>query len=126
MSHNSMHWTNDRAERNAVINMLGGVGNPIFEAVVDKGHPAGPERHIVTDNAIITIKNLYTNKMVTHEPSRIPGRLSYREMRGNFPSFLFCVLCFSFSKLYYNIKNNFSKLKFLNTNLIFSFPKLYI
>ena len=74
MSHNSMHWTNDRAERNAVINMLGGVGNPIFEAVVDKGHPAGPERHIVTDNAIITIKNLYTNKMVTRLIAT-PGQL---------------------------------------------------
>ena len=70
----SQHWKNDRTERAAKIELIGGVGNPLFSVVWDRGHPSGPEIHIVTDNAIITIKNLYTKKVVTRLIAT-PGQL---------------------------------------------------
>ena len=61
----SKHWAHDRADRAVRIKMIGGVGNPLFSVIWDRGHPNGPEIHIITDNGIIEIKNLYTNKLVT-------------------------------------------------------------
>lgn len=62
---NSKHWTHERSERAARIKMIGGVGNPLFSVVWDRGHPDGPEIHTITDNAIVEIKNLHTNKLIT-------------------------------------------------------------
>ena len=71
---NSNHYTKDRASRNALIKAIG-YGNPIKGVVIDKGHPAGPEIHLLSDTAIITIYNKNTLKMVTRLIAR-PGQLA--------------------------------------------------
>lgn len=70
----SKHWKNDRGDRAARIQLIGGVGNPLFSVCVDNGHPNGAEIHIVTDNAVITIKNERTKKIVTRLIAS-PGQL---------------------------------------------------
>lgn len=60
----SYHFAMERSKRNNLIRLIG-IGKPIDEFIVDKGHPKGPERHVITDNAIIVIYNYYSGKMVT-------------------------------------------------------------
>lgn len=61
---NSRHWEMDRAEREAIINMIG-VGIVIKTVVVDRGHRNGPEVHKITDTGIVIIYNQRTGRMIT-------------------------------------------------------------
>lgn len=69
----SMHYTNDRKAREQIIQMIG-EGTPFKEMIFDKGHKNGAERHILTDNAIIIIYNVKTNRLVTKLIAR-PGQV---------------------------------------------------
>lgn len=69
----SQHFYMERMSREAVIQMIG-EGRPIREIIVDRHHKDGPERHVLTDNAIILIYNQRTNKLVTKLIAR-PGQL---------------------------------------------------
>lgn len=60
----SKHWTNDRQDRQKIIKSIG-MGNPLFSVNIDKGHPAGPELHTVTDTGLIIIHNVHSKKLVT-------------------------------------------------------------
>ena len=60
----SYHYREDRQAREALIRRIG-YGKKVDEFIVDRGHPAGPERHEVSDTGIVTIYNARTNKMVT-------------------------------------------------------------
>ena len=60
----SKHWTMDRRDRQQVIQSIG-MGKPLFSANIDKGHPAGPELHTITDTGLIIIHNAHTKKLVT-------------------------------------------------------------
>lgn len=70
----SIHYTNERSSREALISEIG-YGNVIKTVVVDKGHRNGPEIHEISDTGIITVYNLYTHKMVTRLIAR-PGQIA--------------------------------------------------
>ena len=60
------HYLNQRYKREKFINeCIGGDGNIIDKFVVDKGHSNGMELHCVTDNGIILIYNLQSEKLIT-------------------------------------------------------------
>lgn len=61
----SLHYEQDRCEREAFISSNIGLGNIVDEFVVDRGHPNGAEVHSVTDTAIILIHNQNTNQLIT-------------------------------------------------------------
>ena len=65
MSKISSHYSKEREAREKLIIQLGGDGKPIKEVVVDRGHKNGKEIHIVTDNAVVIIKNKDSGKLVT-------------------------------------------------------------
>ena len=69
----SMHYTVDRAQREALIAQIG-EGAIIATFTVDKGHPNGPELHSITDTGIIIIRNKRTKKLVTKLIAR-PGQI---------------------------------------------------
>ena len=60
----SAHWKNDRSRRAQKIAEVG-EGKPLFHVYVDRGHRNGPEKHVVTDNAIVIIYNKRTGIHVT-------------------------------------------------------------
>lgn len=61
---NSRHYQNDRQRREQKIKEIG-LGTPVTETIIDKGHKNGPERHVLTSTGIIVIYNYYTGKMIT-------------------------------------------------------------
>ena len=62
----SKHYQSQRNEREKFINeYLGGDGKVIDSFIIDKGHKNGLERHNITDNGIIIIYNLRTNKLIS-------------------------------------------------------------
>lgn len=62
----SLHYDNDRYYREMFIyNYLGGNGKIIDTFIVDKKHKNGKELHCVTNNGLIIIYNVNTQKMVT-------------------------------------------------------------
>lgn len=62
----SRHWAEDRKERALCIkNIIGGVGKPLFQVEVNRGHPNGPELHTITSNGIVILHNAITGKLVT-------------------------------------------------------------
>ena len=69
----SRHYSKDRNTRDMIINAIG-LGNAIKAREVDKGHPKGPEIHVLSDTGIITIYNKYTKKMATRLIAR-PGQI---------------------------------------------------
>lgn len=77
MQNISTHWTKDRQERQHIIKLLGGIGQPLFSIEIDRGHPAGPEIHTITDNGIIIVKNALSQKMVTMMIARPAQLLKY-------------------------------------------------
>ena len=61
------HYQNDGQVRTKVIKeMLGGYGKPILTNVVDRGHKNGLEKFILTDNAIIIVRNFRTDRHITN------------------------------------------------------------
>ena len=66
MNNNTFHHTNDHKVRTNVINtLLGGYGKPVLINVVDRGHEKGLEKFILTDNAIIIVRNFRTDRHIT-------------------------------------------------------------
>lgn len=60
----SKHYQGQRSERERFIEeCLGGDGKVVDSFIVDKGHKDGIERHEITDNGIIVIYNVVTNKL---------------------------------------------------------------
>lgn len=63
---NTFHHTNDCKVRTNVINtLLGGYGKPVLTAFIDRGHKDGAEKFVLTDNAIIIVRNLRTDRHIT-------------------------------------------------------------
>ena len=79
----SKHWTEERREREELIEMIG-LGNVVGKFIVDKGHRNGPERHELTDTGIIIIYNARTNKLVTKLIARV-GQVKRYYKDGNAP-----------------------------------------
>ena len=73
----SKHYQKDRTNREAIIKSLGGDGKELFRVNVDRGHPNGPEVHIVTDNGIIIIYNAWSGRLVTKLIARPSQLLRY-------------------------------------------------
>ena len=62
----SRHYKDERNHREEFIEKyLGGDGRVVDSFIVDKHHPHGLERHDITDNGIIVIYNVKTNKLVS-------------------------------------------------------------
>ena len=59
------------------IEELGGYGRDICSNVVDYGHRNGPERYVLTSNAIIKVYNAITGRHITDLIAR-PGQISDR------------------------------------------------
>lgn len=60
----SRHYSNDRRNRQNIINMIG-EGTVIKEVVLDRGHRNGAEVHKVSSTGIISIYNLKSGKLIT-------------------------------------------------------------
>lgn len=75
------HYSEDRANRNRVVNMLGR-GNVIYRFLVDKGHRDGKEWHSITDTGLILIENANSGRFITALIAR-PAQLARYE-RGWF------------------------------------------
>lgn len=67
----SKHWEEDRRSREELIHNVIGIGRPIKEVIIDKGHRNGPERHVLTNTGIIIVYNAKTNKLVTKLIARV-------------------------------------------------------
>lgn len=66
MSKTTHHHTNDGQVRTNIIkNALGGYGNPVLVNIADRGHRDGLEKFILTDNAIIIVRNFRTDRHIT-------------------------------------------------------------
>ena len=65
MSNNTFHHSNNTVRTNVIKTMLGGYGNPVLVNVVDRGHEKGLEKFILTDNAIIIVRNFRTDRWIT-------------------------------------------------------------
>ena len=70
---NSLHYEEERQKRERLIRTIG-YGNIIKSVVVDRGHPAGPEIHKLSDTGIISIYNQRTNVLITRLIAR-PGQV---------------------------------------------------
>ena len=74
----TMHFTAERGGRVRAIEELGGYGKDICQRVVDRGHRNGPERFVLTSNAIIKVYNAVTGRYITDliaRPEQISDRL---------------------------------------------------
>ena len=79
----SKHYTNDRAEREKVIEMIG-YGTIVAEFVVDRGHKNGAEVHKISTTGIITIYNQRSGRLITKLIAR-PGQIRRYYPNGNAP-----------------------------------------
>lgn len=61
---NTQHYSSDRAHREQLIQSIG-TGKVVASFRVDKGHKNGTEIHQITENAIITVYNERTHRLVT-------------------------------------------------------------
>jgi hypothetical protein len=59
------HKTDGNVRTRIIKEMLGGYGNPILTNFYDRGHKDGAEKFILTDNAIIIVRNLRTDRHIT-------------------------------------------------------------
>lgn len=81
---NSIHYSDERSGREAIIALIG-EGKRIGFFTWNRGHKNGKEAHIVTDNAIILIFNLNSKKLVTKLIAR-PGQLERYYGKGKVPT----------------------------------------
>ena len=75
----SKHWEEERANRSRLINEVIGLGKPIKEVIIDKGHKNGAERHVLTSTGIIIVYNARTGKMITRLIARVGQVKRYYE-----------------------------------------------
>ena len=77
----SAHYAYDRRDRENLIKEIG-YGKKVEEFIEDRGHPNGPEIHVISTTGIISIFNLRTNKLIT-KIIATPGQTRrYYENRG--------------------------------------------
>ena len=99
----SKHYKNKRYMREKFINeYLNGGGKVIDSFIVNKGHPKGLERHCVTENGIIIVYNLRTNKLVTKLLARPNQVVKLYRNSGKTPSKELLNLCRWHEILRYN------------------------
>lgn len=65
MKNNTHHHSTNTVRTNVIKNMLGGYGNPVLTNIIDRGHENGLEKFILTDNAIIIVRNFRTDRWIT-------------------------------------------------------------
>lgn len=65
MSNNTFHHNTNTVRTNVIKTMLGGYGKPVLTAFIDRGHKDGVEKFILTDNGIIIVRNLRTDRWIT-------------------------------------------------------------
>ena len=65
MSNNTFHHNANTVRTNVIKTMLGGYGKPVLTAFIDRGHKDGVEKFILTDNGIIIVRNLRTDRWIT-------------------------------------------------------------
>lgn len=82
----SKHYTEERADREARIALIG-EGKIVDRFVVDKGHKNGPEIHEISNTGIITIYNKRTHKLITKLIAR-PGQIKRYYAEGKAPKSL--------------------------------------
>lgn len=71
----SLHYVNDRISREKAVQAAGGDGEVVAEFHIDRGHPAGPEIHYLTNTGMIIICNEWTGRFITKLIAR-PGQIS--------------------------------------------------
>ena len=69
----SIHYCECRKERERKIRAIG-EGTECAEKIVDRGHPNGAERHVLTTTGIIIVYNARTGILVTKLIAR-PGQV---------------------------------------------------
>ena len=73
----SNHYKNQRYKREKFIHKyFGNDGEIIDSFLINKGHKNGIERHDITDNGIILIYNVSSNKLITKKIAR-PLQIKY-------------------------------------------------
>lgn len=82
----SEHYTNERSYREHIVLTIG-EGKKIGEVIIDRGHPNGAERHVITDNAVVIVYNARTGKLVTKLVAR-PGQIRRYFKDGKAPQWL--------------------------------------
>lgn len=65
MQNTTRHHSASTVRTNVIKGLLGGYGNPVLTAFIDRGHKDGAEKFILTDNAIIIVRNLRTDRHIT-------------------------------------------------------------
>lgn len=104
MTNTTLHFENERKERDEFIHKTIGMGNVVDTFIIDRGHSNGSELHSVTDTAIITIHNVKTKKLITELIAR-PEQLRrlYGE-RGEKPPRWLLRKAYKNNELRYNYK----------------------
>lgn len=89
----SQHYKNKRYQREKFIDKyLGGDGKVIDSFIINNLHPNGLERHDLTDNGVIIIYNVRTNKLVTKLIARSHQIIRYYHNCGKEPPlYLICL-----------------------------------
>ena len=65
MKTTTYHHNASSVRTNVIKNLLGGYGKPVLTAFIDRGHKDGAEKFVLTDNAIIIVRNLRTDRHIT-------------------------------------------------------------
>ena len=65
MQNITRHHSASTVRTNVIKSLLGGYGTPVLTAFIDRGHKDGPEKFVLTDNAIIVVRNLRTDRHIT-------------------------------------------------------------
>ena len=76
------HYRTQRGLRERLIKDKIGYGDVIETFYWDRGHPDGPENHVLTSTGIILIYNAITNRLVTTLIAR-PGQIRRYYEREN-------------------------------------------
>lgn len=76
------HYRNDRKSREDFIRDEIGYGEIIEHFYWDRGHPDGPEIHVLTSTGIILVYNEITNRLVTTLIARPRQIQRYYEKEG--------------------------------------------
>lgn len=99
----SRHYQSQRKKREKFIDKhLNGDGKVVDSFIVDKGHKNGLERHDITENGIIVIYNLETEKLCTKLIARPSQITRYYYKSGREPPRWLLNLCEWHESLNYN------------------------
>lgn len=104
MNKNTLHFEQERKEREIFIRDVIGIGNVIETFIVERGHSRGIELHKVTDTAIIAIHNQKTNELITELIARPEQLRRLYSQRGEKPPRWLLRKAFKNNSLRYNEK----------------------